>query len=60
MHIWALHIPGSNNPTGVNIKGPQDTVPFHPFYTTKMAGFGTIPDFLYRYDVLPQRIGPYG
>lgn len=35
MHIWALHIPGSNNPTGVNIKGPQDTVPFHPYYTAK-------------------------
>ncbi|MEO9469444.1 cytochrome b N-terminal domain-containing protein [Parasphingorhabdus sp.] len=35
MHIWALHIPGSNNPTGVDVKGPQDTVPFHPFYTAK-------------------------
>lgn len=35
LHIWALHIPGSNNPTGVNVKGPQDTVPFHPYYTAK-------------------------
>lgn len=35
MHIWALHIPGSNNPTGVDVKGKQDTVPFHPFYTAK-------------------------
>lgn len=35
MHIWALHIPGSNNPTGVDVKGPQDTVPFHPYYTAK-------------------------
>src|SRR3546814_7121353 len=33
LHIWAIHIPGSNNPTGVDVKGPQDTVPFHPFYT---------------------------
>jgi ubiquinol-cytochrome c reductase cytochrome b subunit len=39
LHIWALHIPGSNNPTGVDVKGPQDTVPFHPYYTSK-DGFG--------------------
>ncbi len=39
LHIWALHIPGSNNPTGVSVKGPQDTVPFHPYYTAK-DGFG--------------------
>ena len=39
MHIWALHIPGSNNPTGVNVKGPQDTVPFHPYYTAKDGWF---------------------
>jgi quinol-cytochrome oxidoreductase complex cytochrome b subunit len=35
LHIWALHIPGNNNPLGINVKGPQDTVPFHPYYTTK-------------------------
>ncbi|AJA08521.1 Cytochrome b [Sphingopyxis fribergensis] len=35
LHIWAIHIPGSNNPIGVDVKGPQDTVPFHPFYTAK-------------------------
>jgi ubiquinol-cytochrome c reductase cytochrome b subunit len=39
LHIWALHIPGSNNPTGVDVKGEQDTVPFHPYYTAK-DGFG--------------------
>ena len=35
LHIWALHIPGSNNPTGVEVKDEQDTVPFHPYYTAK-------------------------
>ncbi|MEA3029046.1 MAG: ubiquinol-cytochrome c reductase cytochrome b subunit [Sphingomonadales bacterium] len=39
LHIWALHIPGSSNPTGVDVKTPQDTVPFHPYYTAK-DGFG--------------------
>ena len=39
LHIWALHIPGSGNPTGVDVKGEQDTVPFHPYYTAK-DGFG--------------------
>jgi len=37
MHIWALHIPGSNNPTGVDVKSEADTVPFHPYYTAKDA-----------------------
>lgn len=35
LHVWALHVTGSNNPTGIEIKGPQDTVPFHPYYTIK-------------------------
>jgi ubiquinol-cytochrome c reductase cytochrome b subunit len=39
LHIWALHIPGSSNPTGVEIKDESDTVPFHPYYTAK-DGFG--------------------
>jgi ubiquinol-cytochrome c reductase cytochrome b subunit len=39
LHIWALHIPGSSNPTGVEVKTASDTVPFHPYYTAK-DGFG--------------------
>ncbi len=35
LHIWALHIPGSSNPTGVEVKSEQDTLPFHPYYTAK-------------------------
>ena len=39
LHIWALHIPGSSNPTGVEVKSESDTIPFHPYYTAK-DGFG--------------------
>ncbi len=35
LHVWALHICGSNNPTGIEPKGKQDTLPFHPYYTMK-------------------------
>ena len=41
LHIWALHTSKSNNPLGIDIKGPQDTLPFHPYYTVKdMFGLG--------------------
>jgi ubiquinol-cytochrome c reductase cytochrome b subunit len=35
LHVWALHVPGNNNPTGVNVKSKADTLPFHPYYTVK-------------------------
>jgi ubiquinol-cytochrome c reductase cytochrome b subunit len=35
LHIWALHQHGSNNPLGIDVKGPQDTIPFNPYYTIK-------------------------
>jgi ubiquinol-cytochrome c reductase cytochrome b subunit len=37
MHLWALHRFGSNNPLGIEAKGPQDKIPFHPYYTVKDA-----------------------
>ena len=41
LHIWALHVHGSNNPIGIATKGEQDVVPFHPYYTIKdMFGLG--------------------
>ncbi len=42
MHLWALHVHHSNNPTGVEIKDEkQDTIPFHPYYTIKdLYGLG--------------------
>ena len=36
LHIWALHIPGNNNPVGIDIKKPsKETVPFHPYIIIK-------------------------
>jgi ubiquinol-cytochrome c reductase cytochrome b subunit len=35
LHIWALHVTGNGNPTGVEVKSGQDTLPFHPYYTMK-------------------------
>src|SRR6202451_4454129 len=35
LHIWALHVPGNNNPLGIDVKATQDTVPFQPYYTVK-------------------------
>ncbi len=58
LHVWALHIPGSSNPTGVEVKTSSDTVPFYPYYVGKdgwtvalfMVIFGLIvffaPNFL--------------
>ncbi len=35
LHVVAVHITGSNNPTGVEVQSPRDTVTFHPYFTTK-------------------------
>lgn len=41
LHLVALHKFGSNNPLGIDRKGPEDSIPFHPFYTIKdMFGLG--------------------
>jgi ubiquinol-cytochrome c reductase cytochrome b subunit len=37
LHIWALHVSGNNNPTGISVKSQQDTISFHPYYTMKDA-----------------------
>lgn len=37
VHVAALHVTGSNNPLGIEPTGPRDTVPFHPYYTSKDA-----------------------
>ncbi len=35
LHLIALHRFGSNNPLGIDMKGQQDSIPFHPYYTIK-------------------------
>ena len=42
LHIWALHVPGNNNPLGIDTKGPQDMLPFHPYYTVKDAFYASL------------------
>ena len=38
LHIWALHVVGQNNPTGLDLKEPTDCVPMHPYATAKDCG----------------------
>ena len=41
VHLWALHVHHSSNPLGIDPKGPQDILPFHPYYTIKdLFGLG--------------------
>jgi ubiquinol-cytochrome c reductase cytochrome b subunit len=35
LHVWALHVVGQNNPTGIDPKSKADTVPFTPYATVK-------------------------
>ncbi|MBS1031146.1 cytochrome b N-terminal domain-containing protein [Gluconobacter cerinus] len=35
LHIATLHVTGSNNPTGIDPESSDETVPFHPYYTSK-------------------------
>jgi ubiquinol-cytochrome c reductase cytochrome b subunit len=41
LHVWALHVPGNNNPTGIPIRSGREAVPFHPYMTVK-DGFSLI------------------
>ena len=35
LHVWALHVVGNGNPTGIEVKTKSDTLPFHPYSTSK-------------------------
>ncbi|WP_152046054.1 cytochrome b [Aureimonas psammosilenae] len=41
LHVWALHVVGQTNPTGVEVKASRDTVPFTPHATVK-DGFAMV------------------
>jgi quinol-cytochrome oxidoreductase complex cytochrome b subunit len=43
IHLWALHHRKSNNPLGIDVKSPRDTIPFSPYYTVKdLVGLGVM------------------
>ncbi len=58
LHIWALHVAGQNNPTGLDVKSKADTLPMTPYAIAKdifaLAVFATLfawfvffaPDYL--------------
>ncbi len=60
LHIWALHVPGNNNPTGVAVKDvKKETVPFHPYMTVKDGFALTIFMIVFAYFVfyMPNYLG---
>ena len=59
LHVWALHVVGQSNPTGIEVKSKTDTVAFTPYATIKDA-FGMIVFlFFFAYFVfyLPNYLG---
>jgi ubiquinol-cytochrome c reductase cytochrome b subunit len=45
LHVWALHVTGQTNPTGIEVKTKTDTLPFTPYATIKDS-FAMIVFFL--------------
>jgi len=59
LHIWALHVAGQNNPTGVEPRSGQDTVAFTPYATLKDTFFIAVFCIVYAWFVfyLPNYLG---
>jgi ubiquinol-cytochrome c reductase cytochrome b subunit len=59
LHIWALHVVGQTNPTGVEVKTKTDTVRFTPYATLKDALGVSVFLIVYAYFVfyLPNYLG---
>jgi quinol-cytochrome oxidoreductase complex cytochrome b subunit len=59
LHIWALHVAGQNNPTGIEPKSDKDTVRFTPEATVKDAFFLAVFCILYAWFVfyIPNFLG---
>jgi len=59
LHVWALHVTGQTNPTGIEVKSKTDTVAFTPYATIK-DGFAMIVFlfvFLYFVFYIPNYLG---
>jgi ubiquinol-cytochrome c reductase cytochrome b/c1 subunit len=59
LHIWALHVAGQNNPTGLDIKTKSDAVPMFPYAVAKdMVGmFAFLILFAWFVFFLPDYLG---
>jgi ubiquinol-cytochrome c reductase cytochrome b subunit len=59
LHVWALHVTGQTNPTGIEVKSKTDTVAFTPYATIK-DGFAMVvflAVFAYFVFYLPNYLG---
>jgi ubiquinol-cytochrome c reductase cytochrome b subunit len=59
LHVWALHVTGQTNPTGIEVKSKTDTVAFTPYATIK-DGFAMIVFlfvFMYFVFYIPNYLG---
>ena len=59
LHVWALHVTGQTNPTGIEVKSKTDTLPFTPYATVKDALGMMVFMLLFAYFVfyLPNYLG---
>ncbi len=59
LHVWALHVVGQNNPTGVEPKSDKDMVPFTPHATIKDSFMMAVFLIIYAWFVfyLPNYLG---
>src|SRR3979490_1294305 len=59
LHVWALHMVGQNNPTGVEPKTEQDSVAFTPYATIKDGFFMAVFCILFAWFVfyIPNFLG---
>jgi ubiquinol-cytochrome c reductase cytochrome b/c1 subunit len=59
LHVWALHIVGQNNPTGVDPQNEKETVAFTPYATIKDFFFVALFMVLYAWFVfyIPNFLG---
>jgi ubiquinol-cytochrome c reductase cytochrome b/c1 subunit len=59
LHVWALHMVGQNNPTGIEPKTERDTVAFTPYATIKDGFFMVVFCILFAWFVfyIPNFLG---